>query len=139
MFGKNEFEVPLLHQEGAIEPSPECNFNYATPYTISDSVMSRIETEGSASLYLINFSKDEAVITRLKTEAGEEGLRLVAASRLAENAGTQQKIKECVLLSKTADLVLLDNQKQIRGYYSTQELDDVDRLILEIKIILKKY
>jgi hypothetical protein len=139
MFGKNEFEVPLLHQEGTIEPSPECNFNYATPYTISDSVMSRVETEGSASLYLLSFSNDEAVISRLKTEAGEEGLRFVAASRLAENAGTRQKIKDCILLSKTTDLVLLDNQKRIRGYYSTQKLDDVDRLILEIKIILKKY
>jgi len=35
-------------------------------------------------------------------------------------------------------LVLLDNKKRVRGYYSVNDFDDIDRLILEIKILLSQ-
>jgi hypothetical protein len=139
MFGKNEFEVPLLHHEGKIGSFPECNFSYTAPYTIPDSVMATIKTEGNATLYLLNFSAPETVLSRVENETRGEGVKFVATQRLWEDAATRQRIKECILLTRTADLVLLDDQKQIRGYYSSQKLDDIDRLILEIKIVLKKY
>jgi hypothetical protein len=139
MFGKNEFEVPVLHQDVVIKKFPECNFDYRIPYFLPDSVMNKIEAQEKGSLYLVNFSTSEAALNRLKAETKEEDLKFVEASRLSGNESTEKRIKECVFLTQTADLVLVDKQKRIRGYYSSENLDDVDRLILEIKIILKKY
>jgi len=34
---------------------------------------------------------------------------------------------------------LLDDQRRIRGYYDPQSREEVDRLIVELKILLKKY
>lgn len=33
-------------------------------------------------------------------------------------------------------LILLDEEKRIRGYYNLNDFDDVDRLVLEVKILL---
>lgn len=35
-------------------------------------------------------------------------------------------------------MILLDNQKRIRGSYSVYDFEEIDRLILEVKILLKK-
>jgi hypothetical protein len=36
-------------------------------------------------------------------------------------------------------VTIVDNQNRIRGYYDATDRDEVDRLIVEIKIILKQY
>jgi len=35
-------------------------------------------------------------------------------------------------------MLLLDNQQRIRGYYAIHDFEEIDRLILEVKILLKK-
>jgi hypothetical protein len=140
MFGENEFDVPLLYQDGVTEIPASCHFSYSAPYAIPDSLMNKISGSNEADLYIINYSTDEAIVNRLTTETRGEGIKVVADSLLSGDPVTTQVIRQCVLLSpETADLVLLDAQKRIRGYYSSVKLDDMDQLLLEIKIILKKY
>jgi hypothetical protein len=35
-------------------------------------------------------------------------------------------------------MLLLDNQQRIRGSYAIHDFEEIDRLILEVKILLKK-
>ncbi|MEQ8926874.1 MAG: hypothetical protein RLO81_13725, partial [Fulvivirga sp.] len=47
------------------------------------------------------------------------------------------KISKCGFISSDqTNLVLVDNKNRIRGYYS-RELDEIDRLIVELKIIIE--
>ena len=39
MFGRNEFDVPLLYDKGVLQKPAECNVVYNEPYTIADSIM----------------------------------------------------------------------------------------------------
>jgi hypothetical protein len=38
-----------------------------------------------------------------------------------------------------ASVALVDHKNRIRGYYDGKDRDEVDRLIVEMKIILKQY
>jgi hypothetical protein len=52
-----------------------------------------------------------------------------------------EKMKTCVLLLQpTANAVVLDRAgRRIMGQYDITDLDEADRLILELKILFKKY
>jgi hypothetical protein len=48
--------------------------------------------------------------------------------------------KKCVfLLKEPFDLVMVDRAGVIRGQYTSNDREEVDRLIMEITIILKRY
>jgi hypothetical protein len=61
----------------------------------------------------------EGLSTLLRMAKVQLGLNLTSVETVAHN-----------------HLVLLDDEKRIRGYYNLNDFDDVDRLILEIKILL---
>ncbi|MEJ1237843.1 hypothetical protein WBG78_06940 [Chryseolinea sp. T2] len=49
-------------------------------------------------------------------------------------------LKHCVFfLDSVKDVVMLDRQGAIRGQYAAADRDEIDRLLTEITIILKKY
>ncbi len=136
IFGKNEFEVKPLHQQDVVSPAG-CDFAYASPYVVADSVMRRIRDHGSAELYLLTFSTDESISDAVTSEVGDNEIRILAAS---ERFNDLEFVRKCVLLAPSAtDLVLVDDRGQIRGYYESTDLDEVDRLVVESKIILKQY
>jgi hypothetical protein len=48
--------------------------------------------------------------------------------------------KKCIfLMNDTNDLLLLDRKGIIRGHYLSSDREEVDRLITEVTILLKKY
>ena len=66
-------------------------------------------------------------------------LRTVSPADLPKNTDVQV-LRECVLLMPSeTSLTLVDHRNRIRGYYDGSDLDEVDRLIVEIKVILKEY
>jgi hypothetical protein len=73
------------------------------------------ETEFRKNISIIN----EGLNTLLRAAKAQLGLDMTSVETVAEN-----------------HLVLLDDEKRIRGYYNLNDFDDVDRLILEIKILL---
>jgi hypothetical protein len=138
IFGKNQFDVAPLHQEGIIEMPASCNLKYTAPYTVPDSVMNMINT-GNTSLAILNFSKEDSVLQRVLDEVGETEIRIMSPSTLA-SLHNIDFIKSCILLLKAPyDIVLIDDQKRIRGYYKASDREEIDRLIIELNIILKKY
>jgi len=138
IFGKNQFDVAPLHQEGMIEVPANCNLKYTTPYAIPDSIMSKVGA-GDAPLTILNFSKEDSVLQRVREEVAETEGRIISPSSLTTLPDADY-IKRCILLLKAPyDVVLIDDQKRIRGYYKASDREEIDRLIIELNIILKKY
>ena len=140
MFGRNEFDVPVMHQEGKIDAPEHCDFNYATPYHVSDSVIRNLGLKKADSLYVLYFDPSLSTpMNRIAVEFKWSPVTVVAPSSFA--GGTDiRKLKECVLLMQPpASVTLLDHKNRIRGYYDGSDRDEVDRMIVEIKIILKQY
>jgi len=59
-----------------------------------------------------------------------EILRNIAKTQLGINLDVKENF--------TSQLVLLDEKKRIRGYYNLNDFEDIDRLILEVKILLNR-
>lgn len=139
-FGKNEFNVPPMFQDVIESPEGCTSFEYTTPYIISDSIMDRLSWNKHDSLTLIVFndtseeaSKKKSIqIDRLRVEFPTEKLNVITS--------TEVTFKSCIFLLKAEDnAVMMDSKRRIRGQYNLTDLDEADRLIMEIRIILKKY
>jgi hypothetical protein len=139
MFGKNEFEVPLLYERGVEKKPMGCDISYNAPYRVPDSVAIRLFTEQRPALLLINFGEPTVRLRAIARSLGNE-VKLVNESEMSMPAEKLSFIKSCVLLiEKPNTLVMLDDQNRIRGYYDGTDRDDLDRLEAEVNIILKKY
>jgi len=62
---------------------------------------------------------------------GIEEMRTLARHQLALGVDHDQKMA-------LEQLVLIDKDQRIRGYYDIRDVEDIDRLILEIKILLNQ-
>lgn len=139
MFGRNEFQVPVLYQEGDITAPARCAAAYPVPYAVADSLFSVLGMNRNDSLYVFYFDKAlDVPMHRISVEFDGEPVKLVnPASLINPYDGF---LRECVLLMRgDTSVALVDNRNRIRGYYKGEDRDEVDRLILEMKIILKQY
>ncbi len=140
IFGRNEFQVPPLYQEGKVEAPENCHYQYTTPYRVADSVMSGLGLFGADSLFIVYF--DPALATpmkRVSAEYRDAPLKIVSPSSISARLDALV-LRQCILLMKPpASVVLLDHLNRIRGYYDGSDRDEVDRLLVEIDIILKNY
>ena len=138
-FGKNQFDVPPLYQEKTEFPG-QCGINYSFPYFLPDAVMDRIMGAKKASLYVVNFSSVEGGLNRIHEAFHHNEVILIQSSSFNLENSEAEFFRNCLLLLKSpADVVLIDNLKRIRGYYQAADRDEIDRMLVEIKIILKKY
>jgi hypothetical protein len=134
-FGKNEFSVPAFYQDTAPKPSSSCVGDYNMPYSLPDSVMTKLRAAKKADLYVIYYSDD--IQTRIKQEITYDEVSFVNAKSIR---GDNNVFRNCVLLIPASeDMVVVDKDGKIRGYYASADREEVDRLLLEIEILLKKY
>ena len=140
MFGKNEFQVQPLYQEGSISSPANCAAAYTVPYAVPDSLFSVLAMNRNDSLYVFYFDKAlDIPLHRISVEFGGDPVKLVNPRSLRVNP-YNDFLQECVLLMRgDTSVALVDNRNRIRGYYNGADRDEVDRLILETKIILKQY
>lgn len=138
-FGDNEFSVPVYHEEGAVVPPTDCNFSYEAPYRVADTVMADLGMNAADSLCVVYFGDAlETAMNRVTTEFRGKPVRSVAVSRVP--GMDEGFLKRCVfLMEEKTSIVLVDQHLRIRGYYNGSDRDEVDRLIVEMKIILKQY
>jgi hypothetical protein len=140
IFGKNEFDVAPLHQDGVPAAPEPCKLSYASPYTLPDSVMELIGNGTQTPLTILNFSGASSVYDRVYDENTGREVRMVLPATLSLDEPGLSFLKNCVLLLKAPyDVVLIDDQKRIRGYYEGNSREEIDRLLIEVSIILKKY
>lgn len=151
LFGENKFEVPIYFQESVIAPKG-CDRTYETPYRVDSS---QISLEGTTVLFFTAGLTGEALkesifqVKRVNNELhAPVSLTMVSIDSLGFDAlnkfimlgeGVYQEESNCVFMTESNRLVLVDSLKQIRGFYKDGSMKEVDRLILELKILLKEY
>lgn len=161
-FGKNEFAVPVLFEDGIATPVGCESFRYDVPYSIPDTLLANITWNSSDSISLVVFGdatnaeqQEQSIqFNRIFTEFPTDNFKVILLSEtnnveqselenvriVRVNWQYESSVRSCVFLLKPTDnTVLLDSKKRIRGQYNTTNREDVDRLIMEIKIMLKKY
>lgn len=140
IFGRNEFQVPVMHAEGPVTAPGDCPFAYVAPYRLPDSVFTDLGLSRDDSLYV--FYLDPLVRTamhRLLVAFDGAPVQLVSPEALTAS-GDPEFFRRCILLMDSgASVTLVDHHNRIRGYYVGSDRDEVDRLMVEIKIILKQY
>ena len=138
-FGKNEFAVQPLFQDAAPEPQPGCK-PVAFPYHIPDSVLNQLNFDND-TLLLIWFGKlkpeGEIQVRRISSEFKNDP---IGQMFLTGNEWKMQQRRACIFLLKDPyDVALVDRKGQIRGQFVSDNREEMDRLMTEMDIILKKY
>ncbi|MFZ6008864.1 MAG: hypothetical protein ACOYXT_00835 [Bacteroidota bacterium] len=139
-FGKNEFAVKPLFVDEAPVGAADCA-PVSLPYHVPDSILQNI-IRINDSLAIVYFESAQpaagakAQLERITVEFANDPLNIIELAPSAE----QERKKKCVFfLSGINDLVLVDQKGLIRGHYTANDREEVDRLNTEISIILKKY
>jgi hypothetical protein len=129
LFGKNEFEVPVYWSEGVNVAG--C-ISRSAPYILPDSALNAWGWKGDkATLIVLN-------------EGGGVKQNLARVGDLFDE-GDYATIKvshvpTCLLLAgDSSKVVVIDDQKRIRGYYTPTTQKETDRLAVELRILLKQY
>lgn len=139
-FGTNEFRVTPLHVTAPVYAPDGCPYAYAAPYRVPDSVTNALGMNTSDSLFVVYFdSTDVAAMNRVRTEFDEAPVDFVTPDRIAGQFDPGW-LRRCALLMRGDTAVaLLDRHNRIRGNYYGPNRDEIDRLVVEMKIILKMY
>lgn len=137
-FGKNEFSVAPLYSNAYPENIDECENKITLPYVIPDSIKLSFDVQ-SDSLSLIYFGdlreNSEVQLKRVNNDF-KDAVMLHVVSPSEESL----KLKKCVFFLKDPfDLVLIDPAGIIRGQYIAADREEIDRLLTELTILLKRY
>jgi hypothetical protein len=155
-FGENQFEVEPLFPEGVSGIPVDCPEAPAgKPYRIPEKILLDLKWNPNDSLLLvyIGSSQHSNLLMRIVSNFESQKVQIVKILHASEPVNTsgeqgwvmvpdetlRQWINCFLFLKKPNDLVLVDHQRRIRGYYASQNRDEVDRLITEVAIILKHY
>jgi hypothetical protein len=138
LFGRNEFAVAPLYQTTA--PASRACGPVTIPYQVPDSVMSQLPL-GNDSLVVVVFGEmsvdGEAQFTRVQAESKDDAVQLIAFKLPSPK---NVAWKQCsFFLAEPFNTVLVDYTGRIRGEYDMNDRKEVDRLLTEMTIILKKY
>ena len=154
-FGKNEFAVDPLYQEGP--PAVEvCVQPPNGPYAIPAEILNELgwsEKDSLTLIYVAKPSDGSQAWGRIRENFTPEDLpilKITAADALMDSAFVEefiqipsdslQTLKRCFLfLQEPYNLLLVDSKRRIRGHYPLDNREEIDRLIMEVEIILKKY
>jgi len=154
-FGKNEFAIPVYHLEPSADLPVDCEIDYTFPYAVPNT--SRIPLAGISVVFFMDglgvneLRESNFELTRLNSELGGRDIKLIKIhSALNDSIDSGDGIlyldpelyqaeKRCYFLSQDYRLILVDGDRKIRGYYPEASLKEVDRLLMELKILLKEY
>ncbi|WP_157494032.1 hypothetical protein [Fulvivirga imtechensis] len=148
IFGENKFDIPIQHADGVDEKFGACEYETGQ-FLVPDSLLSK----GGPSLIFIynaqgmnantlsnqyerirHLFKEDMPSMRVFTADSIE-VDTVQITRVSPH--TLKQVMNCGFVTDTYNqYILVDADRRVRGYYNT-ELDEVDRLIVEIKILLE--
>ncbi len=141
-FGKNEFDIPLYYQHSADSLNALCGTVYSKPYSLPDSVLRKIGWKrSSATLFVFDsVGIDKKAANRISETFSDAEYRIMKINPSQFSSLIYKRWTSCVFfVAPPWNVVLTDSQNRIRGYYSFGSREEVDRLIMEMKILLKKY
>lgn len=135
IFGENKFEVTPLFQTEQPASAAECG-TVTLPYHIPEEIVTAfIKKEGEVSIVIVE--SELSLLSRIFDQFSGDP---VSVKRIETSATIGGKpLKECAfLLNDPYDIVLFDEHGFIRGQYYSGDREEVDRLIIEVSIILNK-
>jgi len=133
IFGKNHFDIPVYYNSGVSSDTliSECDFSVRGQYYIADSILGKYNKKGSVILYSFSKENENEWMDKLIRDG-----KLKFHHQDCLNCG-EDKLKKCVLfLKEPYDAVLIDDKRRIRGYYKLGVRDEMDRLKVEVEILL---
>jgi hypothetical protein len=141
--GKNEFSIPVYYQEGVDSLSNVCHVNYDKPYLLADSVW-KLSGRIHHAANIMVFASEKFDFTRFNTAIHEEfspdSVWVGRSNELVQDPAAKSRWKDCVfLMTGLWEVVVYDSGGRIRGYYRPDLREDMDRLRVELKILLKQY
>lgn len=148
IFGENKFDIPIQHTDGVKDKIGECDYGNGQ-FLVPDSLL------GSSGLFVV-FIYEARELSPNTLDNQYERIRELFKSNMPEMKvftsdnitldnvdiikypeQTLQQVMNCGFVTNIPNqYILIDAKRRIRGYYST-ELDEVDRLIVEIKILIQ--
>jgi hypothetical protein len=141
-FGRNQFDIPVYHQHDVDSINTHCGTAYTAPYTVPDSVLQKLGWHRqTATLVVFNKAdQTEKEFNRIADSFSSPDYQVIRLASVAISREVLGRWTSCVFfVSRPWNVVLIDRQKRVRGYYALSSREDVDRLILEMTILLKKY
>jgi hypothetical protein len=136
IFGKNEFAVEPLFVTSSPEIPAGCD-SVNIPYHVPDTVMKSLDFKNDSLVLVVFGSLDkvaEGQLKRVDEEFGGDPIRKI--NIIVDHA----QWRSCVFfLKEPFTLALVDYRGRIRGQYDPDDREDIDRLLTELTIILKKY
>lgn len=133
-FGTNSFDIPVFYKQGVPFSFNECEFSNE-PFLVGG------DWRPSDKPEIVSFYKPEAkldqelsnITQRLKATFDEK----LNVKLLKIDSTGGRNVMHCQYATDTlSQFVLVDTKGQIRGYYN-KDLDEIDRLIVEVKILLE--
>ena len=145
-FGKNEFNIPIYYQTSFYKADKHCTDSIAIPYQIPSNCPVVIE---GVTVVSFNEATDNALfqLTRIRSSFRDKlnvknivlGKDASAEDRTVLDTAMYTLAKCHFMIHGDSTTVLVDGKRRIRGYYDIQSLKDVDRLIMEVKILIDQY
>jgi len=153
-FGVNHYNIPLLYSDGI--PLEGCE-NKSIPHKVlfPDSLRNQDKT-GTIIYFPAYFSLDaKRQLARIRSEFPMINLMGIATVDSLQNSNdeylvlTESELSDMIncqlVLGENKPLrevprnkiVLIDKNLIIRGYYDAQDLEDMDRLSIELEILIK--
>lgn len=152
-FGKNKFDIPVYFEAPSADIPGDCQMEYKFPYLVQSA---NLEIHETTVVFFTKGLSEKVVnesifqLTRLNEEFESLSPKLmlvnsgsdnpsIPASTLALDSSVYEKEWKCIFLAGSNRLVLVDSVNQIRGLYPEASRKEVDRLILELKILFGQY
>ncbi len=137
-FGKNQFDIPVFFEKGNANAPTECVTVAGKQYLLPDSVLTTVKWGKDVALVINGTTREEqSELKRLIKEPKLGSLQIISLDNIEANR--LQRWKDCVFFLKAPwKAILIDSQKRIRGYYALDSREEIDRLEVELEILLKK-
>lgn len=163
-FGENQYDIPVFHRYG-MNDSGKCDrldlhgseaFAVGLGNIVVFSFLTNEPTENSDVKLnnlsrIVNYFNSQEIVV-LSVSSGEDSVlspTLLTGSRsgnwkYVKAVSGLDYILECGLALPNDDasldkFVLMDKENRIRGYYDAYDTEDVDRLMVELRILLDNY
>lgn len=145
-FGNNRFDIPIYYSNGVFEREPPCEISKDQHFVPK---VNNLEYKNHLSI--LHFSAGREVRNANKytfarlCEAKNEIIQLIFINKQQDELLNHcdlpdvklediQSVMDCSFMANWNELVLIDGNARIRGYYNLDR-KDIDRLFTEIEIL----
>ncbi|NJN42777.1 MAG: hypothetical protein HC811_11650 [Flammeovirgaceae bacterium] len=145
-FGENEFSIPIYYEHSTLGRESLCHESISLPYAVPSE--SPVPIRG-VSVLSFHDPNEQTLVQLNRVKNSFEGQVQVKSiiwgkdpfmdDQIILDSLTYAIAKCQFLITHDSTTVLIDNERRIRGYYDGQSMKDMDRLIMEVKILLEKY